>query len=612
MKQKEIIRKSKFMRNKKSFFFLLILCLGIGFAFLTSNLTITGNTSVSGNKWSVYFDNVVVKTGSVDTDEPELSSNDTSLDFTVSLDLPGDYYEFTVDAINDGTIDAVVKSLSMTTLNENVSKYVRYTATYLDGTPLAEGDGLAAGETSTFKILVEYRTDINPSDLDESDVDLDLSFDINYGQSDTILPKKFVTLVKNDVLSSTGLDYTAISSASNGRGLYVLSGTETDENPIYYYRGAVTNNNAKFAGFCWKIVRTTETGGTKLIYNGLPDGNGQCTNTTGAATQLNSTSVFNMNYGSPAYTGYMYGTVYNVNQVRVETNNYQYGSSFTFEDEDENISGDGTYTLTNTTTDTSTINTHHYTCFNSAGPCSELYYVYYIDSYNSIMYYITLKDGKSIDDALSEMQTNTTNSNIKTAVDNWFANTFKTYFTNLNKDYSNYLEDTIWCNDRSMNTIEIQNNWNEDYVNNGWKPSGGSISDYLRYSAFGRRSTGTPSLACSNKNDSFTVTETATGNGALDYPVGLLTADEIMLAGGTNIANSDFYLYTNQEWWTLSPESFSNNGAYEFIVYSDGGLFTGGLSNGLGVRPSISLKPGLKVASGGDGTSATPYEFVVE
>ena len=61
--------------------------------------------------------------------------------------------------------------------------------------------------------------------------------------------------------------YQHSSYNNNGNGLFVFEGTESDEHPIYYYRGAVTNNNVLFANICWKIVRTTETGGTKLIYN---------------------------------------------------------------------------------------------------------------------------------------------------------------------------------------------------------------------------------------------------------------------------------------------------------------------------------------------------------
>lgn len=107
------------------------------------------------------------------------------------------------------------------------------------------------------------------------------------------------------VSSSSGVDFSQPSSSTNGRGLYILHGTENTQNPIMYYRGAVQNNNIKFANFCWKIVRTTETGGVKLIYNGEPDENGQC---TAVGNSTIGTSNFNVNSNDNAYVGYMYGT----------------------------------------------------------------------------------------------------------------------------------------------------------------------------------------------------------------------------------------------------------------------------------------------------------------
>ena len=106
------------------------------------------------------------------------------------------------------------------------------------------------------------------------------------------------------VTSSTGVNFGAISSDTNGKGLYLMSGTENNAYPIYYYRGAVTNNNVLFANFCWKIVRTTETGGIKLVYNGAP-ANGKCTNTTGNATFVTSVK-YNNACGDIKYVGYTY------------------------------------------------------------------------------------------------------------------------------------------------------------------------------------------------------------------------------------------------------------------------------------------------------------------
>ncbi len=294
------------------------------------------------------------------------------------------------------------------------------------------------------------------------------------------------------VTSSTGIDFSKISSDTNGKGVYLLSSTKDDTNPIYYYRGAVTNNNVKFANFCWKIVRTTATGGVKLIYNGTPNADGGCTN-TGTASQI-TTSAFNTNYNDNAYVGYMYGT-------------------------------------TNSTYD----NTHK----------------------------------------------NTNNSTIKGVIDDWYKNNMT--------DYTDKLEDTVWCNDRSLSS------------------GSGTGATGTNYGAYNRlKLNKTPSLECTNPNDRFTV-DSANGNGALTYPVALLTADEVVYAGGVN--TNTYYLYTGQWYWTMSPSGFTSGGAgSEFFVDSDGDLrnYYGVHATGGGVRTSVSLKPGTKITEG-DGTSGSPY-----
>lgn len=121
------------------------------------------------------------------------------------------------------------------------------------------------------------------------------------------MPSKFVT-------GSVGIDFSQISSDTNGKGVYTLSSTIGEKYPTYYYRGAVDNNNVIFANFCWKIVRTTETGGVKLIYNGVPN-NGVCNN-TGEDSQI-GTSSFNSSSDSLAYNGYMYNSVYTNREINL-------------------------------------------------------------------------------------------------------------------------------------------------------------------------------------------------------------------------------------------------------------------------------------------------------
>ena len=406
------------------------------------------------------------------------------------------------------------------------------------------------------------------------------------------------TILKPNAQSDESLDFSQTSEESNTNGIYLRSGTESRSNPIYYYRGNV-NNNLVFADTCWKIVRTTETGGLKLIYNGVPSNN-TCNNTS-TSSQI-GTKVFNSSYTSPAYLGYMYSSPYTYSSKTMSsvTDTYYYGKSVTY-------SG-GTYTLVNTISSSSWssiynggLNNNHYSCLSTGTTCSSVYYIYYTTS--SKAYYITLTNGKTVEDALVDMlgaddentaNYNTTSSTIKGnsttegTLDYW-------YYTNIDqKGYGDYIEDTVWCNDRSI------------YQLNGWDPNGGSTTSYLYFGSYGRAySTYTPSLTCNRDIDKFTVS-TDTGNGTLDYPVGLLTSDEVMLAGGANSSNSTYYLYTGENYWLGTPYGFRHS-AHEFYVSSSGYLASSLVDATNGVRPSISLKPGFSLTGSGDGTVNNPY-----
>lgn len=395
---------------------------------------------------------------------------------------------------------------------------------------------------------------------------------------------------KDNPTLDTSINFSDISSDTNGKGLYIRNDTNNSSNPIYYYRGEVTNNNVIFADMCFKIVRTTENGGIKLIYNGLPT-NGQCT-ATGASTVIGSRE-FNAD-SSLAYSGYMYGTPY-LSVKGTLNSTYKYGSNVTYTN--------GTYTLTGTQTGygTSTgIKAHNYTCESTGTTCKEVHFIYrvggegdYSQKNNSV--FITLKDGKKIEDAISEMlDNNTTSSTIKGnkdtagSIDHW-------YYTNIEqKGYSTYLEDTVWCNDRSINSI------------GGWSPTG-DLYTYLYFSAYDRLFTGkTPSLVCEREVDRFTVSN-KNGNGSLDYPVGLLTADEAAFAGGVyDKENSTYYLNNGTNWWVSTPHNYYDNSIYEISVLSEGTLALRKITTTDKVRPAISLKSTIKTMRG-TGTKEDPY-----
>ena len=240
--------------------------------------------------------------------------------------------------------------------------------------------------------------------------------------------------------------------------------------------------------------------------------------------------------------------------------------------------------------DYKTLNNNHYTCFSNGTTCTSVYYVYFTSlSYGA--FYITLTNGKKVEDALDEMfngsNVNVNNSDAKTTIDNW-------YNTNLS-NYTNYIEDTIYCNDRSISQL------------NGWDPNGGDNTKYLCFSPNTRTWTYAPSLVCSRTQDRFTVSSSI-GNGKLTYPIGLITSDEVMYAGGRGgTGNSTYYLFTNQIYWVVSPNFFNHlYSASEILVSSSGLINYSSVNYPYGLRPVISLKSTDVVASG-DGTSTNPY-----
>ncbi len=190
---------------------------------------------------------------------------------------------------------------------------------------------------------------------------------------------------------------------------------------------------------------------------------------------------------------------------------------------------------------------------------------------------------------------NTNDSTIKTVLDNW-------YVSNI-KDTTNeqYVVDAIYCNDREVSTAD------SSYTGDG------SGTTKTTYKARERLYTNkTPTLKCKQVNDRFTKETTvggATGNGALTYPIGLITADEVAYAGGTYTSgNSKYYLYTGNYYWTMSPSYFLGSDAYEYGVNSSGNLSNSyRVSNNFAVRPVLSLSSGA--LSSGSGKKTDPFKI---
>ena len=205
-------------------------------------------------------------------------------------------------------------------------------------------------------------------------------------------------------------------------------------------------------------------------------------------------------------------------------------------------------------------------------------------SYNNIAYVSYMYGNLG---SVANARENTTNSTIKTIIDNW-------YKDNLNTNYGKYLSTTaVYCNDRST-------------------------SDNAYFGAYTRLITNkTPSYDCAATEDKFTVDSTV-GNGKLTYPIALMTADEVSFAGGVYGTNAPTWYYYNSAngsstgstwWWLLSPNFWDGSRAGVFFVGGSSfpGSFSGDYVGNTGnVRPAISLKSCIKYSTG-NGSASDPY-----
>lgn len=279
------------------------------------------------------------------------------------------------------------------------------------------------------------------------------------------------------VESSEGIDFSEVSSDTNGKGLYMIGSTANDEYPIIYYRGSINDNNVLYAGFCWKIIRSTSTGGLKLLYSGIPN-DGKCNNEKEALaigkSQYNPTN-------SVPYYGWMYNT----------------------EDGDVNL----------------------------------------------------------------------VDSTAKAYLDDWFKNNMV--------DYVKELEDTVWCNDRS-------------------------IVDGV-FDARTRLENGKPTLECKNKDDSFTVFSDS-GNKKLTYPTAIINADELTYAGEVlKKTQTDTFVNIAYSYWSMTPYTTTKN----MYPNSKGMLNMYTFTYSAGIRPMVSIRNSATITSG-DGSSDKPYVIGVE
>ena len=568
-------------RNNKQMttYFILfsLLLIGVVYAILQANLQINGTAKIQANTWDIHFDNIQVNENSVSigtadsaaTIDPE---NNCKVDFEVTLSVPGDFYEFTIDVVNAGTIDGMIGELNKTLKvnNEVVSEvpdYLDYSVTYSDGVEIEDNHKIEAGTTETYLVRLEFKTDIE--ELPQATT-ITTSLEPQYIQADSSSLNRarlIYDVFKTELQNNSGL----VREYSKA---HIDSFLTPKNEKIYYWYAAnrdsdsvdaiVEKYNVLFAGFCWNMFRTTDSGGVKLIYSGIPN-NGRCIS-TGDGQQIGKTK-FNNYDNSMAYFGYMYNPdTMIISQQQAFASDSIFGNGVTYEN--------GVYTLVNTSNSIDTY--HHYTCNNSTGTCETVRY--YNNSSNKS--YLELSNGVDIEQALINMlsadNVNKSNSLIKSLIDTWYQNNMTAYTSKL--------EDVVFCNKRK---IEKLANFN---------PNGGTLST-SEVEILDVNNGVATNLYCENITDQFSLYNP---KAQLTYPVGLMTSEEARFVNNISI------IKTGSAYWLMSPYCYVSTEGEMSIIGSSGYFAGSWIISTYGIRPVISLKPGTLYVSG-DGSKNNPY-----
>ena len=178
----------------KLILFILLISIGLGYAFLHTDLTIAGIYKIRDNDWDIHFESINdhyyhsnVHLSSEYVAAVIDPTTRTRIDCTVTFNEPGDFYEFTVNVVNAGSIDGMLDSAIMK-VNDSATNelpaYLDYSITYDDGSEIGDNDILGAGEVDTLKVIVSYKKDISASDLPSTSESTSLSFEMSYIQAD--------------------------------------------------------------------------------------------------------------------------------------------------------------------------------------------------------------------------------------------------------------------------------------------------------------------------------------------------------------------------------------------------------------------------------------------
>ena len=215
-----------------------------GYAAFRTQLTINGTSNIT-SEWKVLITNIQsqIINGTPEDEAGSPNHTETTASFSTKLYSPGDRMQYTVTVENQGSIDAVLKTIETTDSNNNAILFE------IDG--IEEGEVLKAKDETSFTVDVVYNTSITdqPENLTSN-----LEVTLNYEQA---------TGEEEEVGNSTNIGGNKVVITDSGDGLY----KDSYESGRYIYRGSNPNNYIMFNDELWRIVAKEADGTYKIVRN---------------------------------------------------------------------------------------------------------------------------------------------------------------------------------------------------------------------------------------------------------------------------------------------------------------------------------------------------------
>ena len=165
-----------------------VLFMSIGFA--TYSQVIDLNKPQAPKEFGVSLDEESYQLGEGSVEPTSIEISDHTIDFAAHLEKPGDYYLFSIKAVNNGHFNGVLENVWMTTPDEKLAPLVDYTV-YYDNTETFTSSVFdldyainkdAGINTKTVVVKVLYNPDDNAK-IPAEGLDFDFYLNLDYSQS---------------------------------------------------------------------------------------------------------------------------------------------------------------------------------------------------------------------------------------------------------------------------------------------------------------------------------------------------------------------------------------------------------------------------------------------